>query len=725
MVCLSAAARGAGLDGNRREAERLRVLRSLELPAAASNALLDGLLRAAALALRCDTVAVSLVDDVRRWHIAVAGGPVADGPRDAAICTDVLLGDRLLEVPDVSAQPRYAAWSEHFRFYAGMPLHVDGHGVGALCAIHSRPHRLNSAQRQLLMDVAVAVEQWLLAHRQELAAQALSVEHERSVAWTRNITAAVEQAHEAVVITDPCGVVEYANEAALRRSGYQRAELVGQPVAMLRSMSTTDQVCQQMQARVLAGKHWRGVLQSRDKDGSSRLEMVHVMPLRDANGRISHALSISEDVTQKHRLRDELVRYRNRLDGLVAERTQALEQARAEAVASSQAKSEFLATISHEIRTPMNGVLGAADVLARSALEASQHKWVAVIQESAHTLMGLIDGVLDHSKIEAGHLSIEPQALALRPWLASAVDALSPLAASRGVELQWTADADLPMHIQADGLRLRQIVTNLLGNAIKFSSGREQPGQVRLAAQRESAGHWMLRVADNGIGLTAAAQAKLFQPFVQADSSTTRQYGGCGLGLAISQRLAAAMGGHIQVQSEPGQGACFTVCLPLVLSTAPAAQTKTEWIAPQAPADEAPMRVLVAEDNDISCLVIEQQLALLGCTVDVARDGQEALCMWQADPSRYAMLITDLHMPKLDGYELARRIRSEEAQQARSDGLPIVALTASASADERQRCHALGIDAVASKPLPIDELGLLLRQCRAARSATPRTATPR
>ena len=378
------------------------------------------------------------------------------------------------------------------------------------------------------------------------------------------LSQAVEQSSESILITDLAACIEYVNRAALASSGYSRAELIGRNASILQSGQTPPATYEAMWSRLRQGQPWKGLLFNRRRNGSEYVEFAGITPIRNPAGEVTHFLAVKEDVTEKKRMGEELDRHRHHLEELVAQRTAELTEAKRAAIASSEAKSAFLAAMSHEIRTPMNGVIGIVDVLRQSSLDGYQTDLANTIRESAFALLGIIDSILDFSKIEAGHMVLEREPVALQQLAESIGEGLQPVAGDRGVRLSVYVDPALPGTIVSDALRLRQILNNLIGNAIKFSAGLERSGRVSLRAVADGDGKLRLQVSDNGIGIAPEKLARVFEPFEQAEGSTTRRYGGTGLGLTICRRLAEALGGTIEIQSTPGVGTTIAAVLPIV-----------------------------------------------------------------------------------------------------------------------------------------------------------------
>ncbi|MCY1648885.1 ATP-binding protein [Caulobacter sp. SL161] len=371
----------------------------------------------------------------------------------------------------------------------------------------------------------------------------------------------------------------------------------------------------------------------------------------------------------------------------------ALEAAEAQALKASEAKSAFLAMISHEIRTPMNGVLAMTDALSRADLGPDQARQTALLKRSGEDLMTLLNDVLDISRIEAGKLEIERQPFDL-PELLSDLRALwAPAAADKGLDLVLTIAPALDAHRLGDPTRLRQILGNLISNAVKFTKS----GGVALSARPgEAPCTVVFDVADTGIGMTPEQQGRLFQSFSQADASIARRFGGSGLGLSICSQLAGLMDGAITVDSDLGSGSVFrlTLPLPVVERPAEAEPLPAETPAPEAPASLAGLTVLVADDHPVNQAVARAILEAGGARVVIAHNGEAALASLNIAPADLVLL--DLHMPVLDGRETARRIRRGEAGDP---AVPIIALTGEALGDDPAAWRADGFDAVQQKPV--------------------------
>jgi PAS domain S-box-containing protein len=482
-----------------------------------------------------------------------------------------------------------------------------------------------------------------------------------------------ESAHDAILIFRPADeVVLNVNRRACEIYGFSRAEFVGMSLIDISENVARgrDQVTQTMEKGVFY--NFESVQFRKDR---SRMFLEINASLIEYEGQTA-ILSINRDVTERRRAEE-------------------MRLAKEAAEQADQAKGRFLANMSHEIRTPMAGVIGLVDLLLKTELSQTQRGYGELIQTSAGSLLRLIDDVLDFSKIEAGRLLLERVAFDLHATLREIVELLRFRASARRTELSLLLRPGVPEWVWGDPGRLRQVLTNLVGNAVKFTEG----GRVDVEAERLADGRLRFRVADTGIGIPQEVRGRLFTLFSQADSSTSRRFGGTGLGLAISQRIVEQMSGEIGYDSMPDVGSIFWFILPLEAAAPPAP-------TPSRPAGEAATRpdglryrILVAEDNAINQLVITHELAALGYDVVAVNNGREAL--EALEQSAFDLVLMDCQMPELDGYEASRRIRASPGEIRR---MPIVALTAHALKEDLERCLEAGMNDTITKPFREDVL---------------------
>ena len=414
----------------------------------------------------------------------------------------------------------------------------------------------------------------------------------------------------------------------------------------------------------------------------------------DEQGRPQRLVGAIQNVTERKKAQDALV------------------AAKEEAESATKAKSAFLATMSHEIRTPLNGVLGMAQAMAGDDLTPTQRERLTVIRQSGETLLAILNDVLDLSKIEAGKLELDETEFDVQELARGAYAAFTAIAAKKGVDFELTIDKAAHGVFRGDSTRVRQVLYNLVSNAIKFT----EHGGVRVRVGRR-AGQLVLSVRDSGIGIAPDALKRLFSKFEQADSTTTRRYGGTGLGLAICRELAELMGGSIEAQSTPGEGSTFTVRLPLerVGAARPAAP------APPTPAetsDALQLKVLAAEDNEVNRLVLQTLLQQVGLEPTIVADGAQALEAWERED--WDLILMDVQMPVMDGPSAARAIRAAETAQGRAR-TPIVALTANAMAHQVAEYRAAGMDGFVPKPIEIGVLFAAMNEAL-AEPGTPSVA---
>jgi two-component system sensor histidine kinase/response regulator len=417
------------------------------------------------------------------------------------------------------------------------------------------------------------------------------------------------------------------------------------------------------------------------------------VPLRNSNGEIVGLVGITRDVTEDKRVASQL------------------EEARDQALESSRLKSEFLATMSHEIRTPMNGVIGMTELLLGTTLDEEQKDYAQIVLGEANSLLTIINDILDFSKIEAGKMIVETIEFTLPNVVKRVVDMMKLKGADKGLSVTMTIAPDVPTYVCGDPNRLRQVLLNLMGNAIKFT--RRGAVELHLTLDKHQANHYMVRISihDSGIGLSEVARKRLFQPFTQADGSTTRKYGGTGLGLVISKRLTELMGGEIGVESEEGVGSTFWFTIQFAKSeqAGPLHNPQMDKVETQPDGDKSDILILVAEDNPTNQSLALKQLRSLGYRARLVGNGVEAVDEIISHPGQYALILMDCQMPIMDGYEATRLIRADETNSERH--IPIVALTASATMGIREKCLIAGMDDYLSKPVSLEALQAAIEQC--------------
>jgi PAS domain S-box-containing protein len=487
-----------------------------------------------------------------------------------------------------------------------------------------------------------------------------------------------------IVALDTKGIVTHAEGRALRALGFDPRQIVGR--SALECYRSSPKVAEGIR-RVLQGETVRVTSELGESHDRELVFEMHFTPLRDKKGAITGAICIATDITE----------------GWLAKKE--LERAKDAAEAANRAKSTFLANMSHEIRTPMNGILGMTELVLDTDLTAEQREYVGMVKTSADALLIIINDVLDYSKMEAGKFRLDPTDFPLRDTLTDAVRALEARARQKGLKITLHLESSVPDILIGDPERLRQVILNLLGNALKFTERGEVAVRVRCHAHAGRRITLHFAVADTGIGIAPEKVESVFLPFMQADGSTTRRFGGTGLGLSISSQLVEMMNGRIWVESELGKGSTFQFTAEFEIGNWNDA-APTPPIAPRLSVAARRLRVLVAEDNFVNQSLAASLLEKNGHTVVVAGNGKEALAAWERQA--FDLILMDVQMPEMDGFETTAAIRIREADTGRHT--LIVAVTAYAMTGDRERCLAAGMDAYLSKPLLFPELEQVLEE---------------
>jgi len=644
----------------------------------------DGLVRMAAQLTGVPIALVSLVDNCRQWFKSSVGLDAKETPRSISFCGHAILRDHgFFTVEDARLDPRFAdnplvTGPPHVVFYAGLPLRLGPKRlpVGTLCVVDSKPRRLTDQQFDFLSTLGRQVE-ILLERRQETRSLEEAVaRHRRTEERVSAITATMQ---DGVVMQGSDGVIVWANPAAPRIFSMTTDQLYGRDSLDPRWRSVKEDgspfhgADHPASVAQRTGQSVQNVVMGVGAPEERRWILVNSNPLFEPGATTAHATVTSfSDITDSKRREEELKAARD-----LAER-------------AVKVQGEFLATMSHELRTPMNGVIGMSELLlAEGARDERQLERITTIRDSGHALLGIINDILDYSKIEAGGRTMAPTAFALSEVLDGVLALLSQSTAAKGITVV-RAEHDAPPALFADRDATRQVLLNLISNALKFTSR----GEVHVRVSRE-AKFCRVAVTDSGIGIAKENLARLFRRFSQAEASTTRRFGGTGLGLAISRSLVEAMGGTIGVESTLGVGSTFWFTLPL-----PAAGVVALKPAVRAPPQAMrPLRVLLVEDNAVNQLVSKGMLARLGHEVVLAENGREGLLA--ALEGDFDVVLMDIHMPEMDGLEATRRLRLEVGPRA---SVPVLALTASAMSDEQQECITAGMNGVLSKPLTLESL---------------------
>jgi PAS domain S-box-containing protein len=491
----------------------------------------------------------------------------------------------------------------------------------------------------------------------------------------RKLSMAVEQSSASVVITNLDGEIEYVNPKFTEATGYSFEEAIGKKPSVLKSGEQPAEFYKELWTSIKSGKVWRGEFHNKKKNGELYWEAASISPIITDEGEITHYLAVKEDITDRK---------------LVEE---ALKIAKEQAESANKAKSEFLSNMSHEIRTPLNGVIGFTDLLRNTPLSPVQQQYVNNANVSGHTLLGIINDILDFSKIEAGMLHLEMIKTDMIELLENSVDIVKYSSGKKGLELLLNIDPSLPRFAVTDPIRLKQILANLLGNAVKFTESGEVELKVIYEKLDENQGKISFFVRDTGIGITAAQKVNLFKSFSQADSSTTRKFGGTGLGLTISNLIAQKMDSNIHFDSTQGEGSVFYFDI----------ITKTE---------EGEMlhkgsinhihRCLIIDDNDNNRHILQDMLAGWNIECESCDNGLTALRILETT-KLFDVIICDYNMPYIDGLETIRMIR--EKILLTQEIQPVILLHSS-SEDEKlhQKCDELGVKFRLTKPVKSSDL---------------------
>ena len=499
----------------------------------------------------------------------------------------------------------------------------------------------------------------------------------------QQLSSAVVNSPTSIVITDQSGIIEYVNPKFTEMTGYLPEEAIGRNPRIVKADGLPKEVYEKLWGTILAGQEWRGDLCNKRKNGEIFWEHASISPIKDEQGVITHFVSIQEDVTEERRIAEELL------------------TAQQAAQASSIAKSEFLANMSHEIRTPLNAIIGFSELALKSSLPPRQHDYIHKIHKAGELLLNIINDILDFSKIEARQLKMESIKFRLNETFANVCSILQQKALDKGLRLLVNTAPEITPCLVGDPHRLSQVITNLLSNAVKFTEQGEVVLEATLLTRESDRLQLKFTVRDTGIGISSEQIDKLFHAFSQADGSTTRKFGGTGLGLSISKQLVELMGGEMWCESSPGEGSSFYFTAWFGLCRENASEhckhvcERNREYNKDTPFNFLGSIVLLVDDNEINRHLVMEILKDTGAEVHSAVNGKEAVAMITVADKPYDMVLMDIEMPVMGGYEATRLIRSD----SRVATLPIIAMTAHAMEEERQKTLDAGMDAHITKPI--------------------------
>jgi PAS domain S-box-containing protein len=713
-----------------KEAERLEALARYQILDTPPEQTFDDLTMLASHILDVPIVVVSLVDEARQWFKSKVGIDVQETPREIAFCAHTILDDDVMIVADALKDERFhdnplVSGPLGLRFYAGAPLRTaDGFALGTFCLGDRKPRELGPEQVEMLQALARQVVSRLEERRKVTELVETLFERDRAQMERMELDQFFDLSLEMMCVADFDYRFTRVNPACSRTLGYSRDELLQKPYLELvhpKDRSSTMKVAASLTAgsQVMAFEN-----RYRCKGGNYKwLSWTATASL--AEKRIYAA---ARDVTDRKQAEEALRRYSRDLERskrAEVENAQRLKQlveeldvAKQKAEDATRAKSEFLANMSHEIRTPMNAVIGLTEIVLSTELAPEQRDHLTRAKQAAEELLELLNDILDISKIEARKLDIDAAPFSLRRTVNATVKILEMRAREKGLGLTAHVREDVPDALVGDPKRLRQILLNLIGNAIKFT----ERGDVLLAIEKESSSETSstlhFSVTDSGIGIPEDKREMIFEAFSQGDSSTVHKYGGTGLGLAICAQLVSMMDGRIWVESATGEGSTFHFTASFGRASGDAIEPSPEPASMITPRSwDAGFHVLLVEDNPVNRELVRHFLMKAGHRVEMATSSREALEALETS-GRFDLVLMDVRLPDANGLETVEQLRAREKETG--GHMPLVALTAYAMRDDRERCLRAGMDDYVAKPVRAEELFAAIERVAARFGIQPR-----
>lgn len=558
-----------------------------------------------------------------------------------------------------------------------------------------------------LFDIEVALRSIDMSDNKVILATVRNTtESNKAASEIRKLAAVVEQVDESVVICDKDSRIIYVNPFFEKITGYSHIEVMGEKPSILKSGLHDNRLYQTMWETIESGKNWTGILTNKKKDGSLFDEEITIFPLKNSKGDLNGYAAVKRDISQKLQDALTLKKAKESAEKVNIELESAIAAANAmseKAIEASKAKSEFIASVSHELRTPLNIILGSIELLSETNIDTDQGKYLKVCRNACESLLEIISGILDISKIEAGQLNIENMEFEPEALVADIILLNEFRAKSKNIDLKGTVSPDVPSVLCADPARIRQILINLVNNAIKFTEMGEVCVKVETVNPTESKqgtshGNLYLKftVSDTGIGINTENIDRIFDEFIQADTSITRKFGGTGLGLTISKKLVKLMGGAIWAESKEGEGSKFIFTVRCAYAESGSKTgIKKHPKQPRMTLPDRKLKILLAEDIPDNRMLISRMISEIA-EVETAGNGAQAVEKFKS--GNYDLIIMDIQMPELDGYSAAGFIRGIESNEKRAE-TPLIALTAFATSEELKKSQEAGFSGYVTKPV--------------------------